>query len=177
MNILALDLGTKTGFAYNDGDDLQIGTITLATPKELAEAKKNRMDRRQDIRVMRLHEKLQLLMLAFPFKFVVFEDVEFSSFTKQTQLWASLRAAVWTAVGHDAAMECVNVTRLKKLTTGSGSADKKAMAAWLVMNNTDRLAWKGYTVVDKKTGKELDDNALDALAVWLWAQQTLSRAV
>lgn len=175
MNILAIDLGTKTGFAYNDGDDLQLGTVVLATEGELKAARKSRLDRRLDMRVTRLYDRLLPLTIGVCFRFVVFEDVQFSTFTAQTQLWSSLRAALWLAVRHDSAIECVPVTTLKRFTTGRGDSIKPVMAKWLVRLHPERLAFRGDDVVDVKTGQVYDDNALDAFAVWRWAQHQFSR--
>lgn len=180
MNCLTLDLGTKTGWALNVDGYLQFGTWVLATPKELVAEKKNRMDRRCDLRVIRLFDKVTRALSASgsPFRFVVFEDVQFSSFTKQTQLWSSLRGAVWAAARNDGrtTLECVPVTTLKQFTTGSGAADKDAMAAAMVRHMPDALRICCKKVFKRHDETIVDDNAIDALALWRWAQYHLSKA-
>jgi hypothetical protein len=178
MNLLALDLGTHTGYAYNIGDTLKLGTWDLATKKEITAQRKTRMDRRFDIRISRLFDYVERIVYdsEVPMRCVVWEDVQFSSTTMQTQLWSSLRTAVWLAARGDSTLECVNVSTLKKFTTGHGGADKDAMAKWLHSVMPERLALaKDGTVTDKTTGITLDDNAIDALAVWRWGQATLGR--
>lgn len=160
MRILALDLGTNTGFAHNLTGSLQAGTWLLATDKEIASWGKNRLRRRCDPRMQRLSNLL--VELPKP-DIVVFEDVEFSKYTQQTQLWASFRATVWLALGTKTYMECVPVKTLKLFATGSGGADKPAMAAALYRQQPEL----------KKAG--LDDNAVDAIWLYSWASTNLGR--
>lgn len=160
MNVLALDLGTKTGYAYSRGSDFMAGTWTLAKAKQISEARRTRMDRRCDPRIWQLHSTL--LAYVNRADIVVFEDVQFSSTTMQTQLWASLRAAVWIAFCHPSIIiECVPVGTLKKFATGHGGATKEMMKA-----ACKRL---GYST------DSLDDNAIDAIFLHRWAQQYLCR--
>lgn len=159
MNILALDLGTKTGFCYGTHVyGLTAGTWTLALPKEVTAWRAARQDRTCDPRMGRLREKLLHHTLV---DMVVFEDVEFSSYTKQTQLWSSFRTVVWLNYFKTARFECVPVSTLKKFATGHGNATKPMMAAALRKQ--------------EETLKGLDDNAVDAVWLWLWARQNLSR--
>jgi len=161
VKILALDLGTKTGVAWNYGPPLWATTWTLATAKEVTTWGKTRLTRRCDPRVPRLYQTLTHIML--PPDLIVFEDVEFSTYTKQTQLWASFRSALWLAsVALGAAIECVPVTTLKKFATGSGDADKTQMA-------------KAMFTQFPGTPRDLDDNAIDALWILKWAEKNLSR--
>lgn len=155
MNILAVDLGTKTGFAYNRGAELSVGTWELATKKEITAWGKMRLTRRKDPRVDRLCRNLADLGT---FDVVIFEDVEFIKYQKQAQLWASLRTALWQCAD-GILFECVPVTTLKKFATGSGKATKEAMAKFL-------------TGIDHK-GR--DDNAVDAIWLWQWAKVNLTR--
>lgn len=160
--ILALDLGTKTGVAWNFGPLPGATTLKLATDKEVAAWGKSRLTRRCDPRIERLyrfvHEKAQ------PADIVVFEDVDFSTYTYQTQLWASFRTAVWLAclTNSAAILECVPVTTLKKFATGSGLADKSAMR-------------KALFTQFPQTRPDLDDNAIDALWILKWAEKNLGR--
>jgi Holliday junction resolvasome RuvABC endonuclease subunit len=176
IDILSLDLGTKTGYALGRRDP-EIGTWTLATEKELRDQKKLRFDRRLDCRIGRLYDYVVGAIRLFSPRFIVFEDVQFSSYTAQTQLWASLRAAVWLAswTHPDTFLDCVPVTTLKLFTTGHGGANKDRMARSLVSAMPERLGWKMQAVWDRRTEELLDDNAVDALAIWRWAQHHLGR--
>lgn len=163
MNVLALDLGSTTGFAFSHPSGTPIiGSHTWATDKELKAMRQTRHDRRGDIRVIRFYDWLTTLHTANAFDAVVFEDVQFSSFTAQTQLWASFRTTVWLAFPRTL-IECVPVGTLKKYATGSGAADKNLMM-WAL-----RKQWPGYW------NESLDDNAVDAAWLWLWTKQNLSR--
>jgi Holliday junction resolvasome RuvABC endonuclease subunit len=135
-------------------------TIQLATTKEVAAWGRDRLTRRGDPRIRRLMAVLK--GIEFP-DIVVFEDVEFSTYTKQTQLWSSFRTVVWLAFGDTSALvECVPVTTLKKFATGSGLADKAAMK---------RALFRQFP----ETRPDLDDNAIDAVWVLKWAEHNLGR--
>ena len=158
MNILALDLGTNTGFAHTEGEN---GTWKLATTKEIALWGKNRMRRRSDPRVTRL--ATEIARLACISDIVVFEDVQFSSSTYQTQLWASFRGAVWLTCDRMKVMvECVPTGTLKLFATGHGAATKEMMLA--AANRAEPGKFIG-----------MDDNAVDAYWILKWAEKSLSR--
>lgn len=163
MIILALDLGTKTGYCYGDrATALDVGTLTLATTKEITGFRKARADRRCDPRIGRLWTELRA---RFDPDLVVFEDVEFSSYTKQTQLWSSLRSVVWL-VFPKAQYECVPVGTLKKFATGAGNATKEMMM---------KAFYRPRIPVMFSRRGPLDDNGIDAAWIWLWASHNLSR--
>ncbi len=168
MKILALDPATKTGYCVGDiGTVPKAGTLTLATPVEITAFRKRRMDRRQDPRPIRLYGMLGEMCYG-NFKapdIIIFEDVQFQSYTQQCQLWSSLRAAIWLfAHFHGVRMiDCLGVTKLKQFATGYGAADKDAMA---------RALYKKHPVF-KAQG--LDDNGVDAAWLWLWAAETFKR--
>src|SRR5258706_15120996 len=148
MNILSLDLGTKTGWSWGGDGYLTQGTWQLATPKEIKEWGTCRLTRRCDPRVERLSDNLK------PFineaDLVIFEDVQFSSFTLQCQLWASLRTVVWMNFQNSTAIiDCVSVSTLKKFATGHGGATKEMMRM---------AAFRHSPTLSSK----LDDNAIDA---------------
>src|ERR1035437_5032528 len=166
LKILALDLGTKTGVARNYGPLPCETTRNLATAAGGTARGKQRLPRRCDPRIGRFYQRLtQVDLLGVLPDLVVFEDVEFSTYTKQTQLWASFRTVLWLAATvMGAAIECVPVTTLKKFATGSGAADKAAMK---------RAMFTQFSV----TSRVLDDNAIDALWVLKWAEKNLSRMV
>lgn len=179
MNLLALDLATNTGFAHTKGTCWTplIGTWTLATSREITEWGKTRMNRRLDPRVVRLAQKL------YDFKdwvdVVVFEDVEFQSYTQQCQLWSSLRSAVWLTFSNPKiTVECVPVGTLKKFATGHGGATKEMMVRAAVRSDEKRfdVSDTGPTFFwDKLALTDLDDNAADAYHLYKWATTNLSR--
>jgi len=160
--ILAIDIGTNTGYAYNDEVRLQfpIGTWRLSTDAEIRQSGKTRMNRRRDPRVLRFRDYLK--SVPWP-DIIVFEDVQFASSTYQVQLWSALRATIWLTFP-DNFIDCVPVGTLKKFATGSGSATKPMMAA--ALQRRYRSMWTPH----------LDDNAVDAAWLWLWAEKNLSRA-
>lgn len=159
MKILALDLGTKTGWALGDWTGpVDAGTRVLATAAEVKEWRAKRLDRTCDPRVSRLYTFIRTNSPDI----IVFEDVEFTSYTKQTQLWASLRAAVWLSAGPNTLLECVPVTTLKKFATGHGGATKEMMRAALIQQ-------KQFLPM------KLDDNAVDAVWILAWAREILVR--
>ena len=170
MRILALDLGTNTGFAYDDPHEgLTCGTWKLASAKEVKDWGKLRLTRRRDPRVMRLFDLVSGLHDLHRFDVILFEDVQFASSTYQVQLWSSLRAAVWLAckVVHPIPyFDCVPVGTLKAFATGNGAATKDSMLA----------AAKRKKLLDDPTEfDDLDDNAIDALHLYDWAKQNLKR--
>lgn len=135
MIILALDLGTKTGWAHvNHQGAIASGTVTLANRAELKAAREEQFDRRFDPRFPALLDFLcaREQTLGKP-DLIFFEDVLFSEYTYQTQLWSSLRAAVWAykCIAAIQEIECLDTSGLKKFATGNGAATKRMMAAFL----------------------------------------------
>jgi hypothetical protein len=171
MNILALDLGTKTGWAMHHAmlpnDDA--GTWSLASRAQIVEAIEKRMDRRQDPRFVRLLIFIKQFRSSFPnIDWIVFEDVEFVKSRMQAHLWATWRAAIWCQQGVN--IDCLSTGKLKAFATGSGSADKDKMARALTMDPRYILDKDG--VKDTLRNKILDDNAVDAVHLLNWAKQT-----
>lgn len=185
MKVLALDLATHTGYAYDDVlGQLQCGTWLLATDKELKAASRQRMNRRCDIRISKLFHLIRNLNRDTHFDVIVFEDVQFSTYTLQCQLWSSLRAAMWLAPFYNPIFEAVPVGTLKRFATGNGWATKEAMCAALVKTDSNfRAAEKPDTVYQKpdklivyqKPDKLIDDNGVDAIWLHKWAKKNLSR--
>lgn len=178
MRILALDLGTKTGYALEaDSYPLSCGSTVLATPKEIKYQAKLRMDRRGDMRFLRLIRFLRSLLRCFEVDWIVFEDVQFASTSQQAHLWATWRAAVWLVADEfQAQVECCPVGTLKKFATGSGRAEKSDMARYLCQNPRFRVGQaNGLGVYDTVTGLKLDDNAVDALHLLNWMKHTLRK--
>jgi Holliday junction resolvasome RuvABC endonuclease subunit len=182
MNTLALDLGTHTGYSYNDGDDFYCGTWKLATPAQIKEQRKKRLDRRGDCRIHGLYGAISMVLKTHRINAVVFEDVQFSSSTMQTQLWASLRAAVWLASA-GIFVECVPVGTLKKF-AGHGAASKEQMGTFLTQRDNRFFLDRERKVYFRNFGREgltsypwtpIDDNAVDAVWLWHWAKANLGR--
>lgn len=151
MRILALDLGTKTGWALLDGEVITGGTWTLAKPKEIATQKAANLHRCCDMRPARLMAFIRGVM---PVDEIYFEDVQFLSTQYQAQLWASLRCIV-TLLYPEVGIVAVPVGTLKKFATGFGNAKKEQMAAALV---------GGIMVANEKGDgfRAMDDNEVDA---------------
>lgn len=162
MKILALDLGTNTGYAAGDteGSEFTMGTWKLATGKEVTQWGKERLTRRRDPRPQRLCDNI-LKLKSIP-DIVVFEDVQFATSTYQTQLWSALRTGVWMCLSGVVKFECVPVATLKKFATGNGAATKYHMECDFILKEGGR-------------GGTYDDNAIDAYFIWQWAKQNLSR--
>lgn len=152
MNVLALDLGTNTGYAINQGEEFFCGTWKLAAPKDIKEWGKKRLTRRCDPRVLQLAWHLQL-QRTMGIDLVIFEDVLFCSTTYACQLWASLRAAVW--LSGIPRIDCVPVQTLKIFATGRGNATKQDMAKAALLSG--------------KELPKLDDNGVDAFWLHQWA--------
>ena len=171
MKILALDLGTKTGYAVGDPSGILAGTWTLMSPKVVTLQAKVRGDRRLDGRVPNLFDAI----IKIPaLDWIVFEDVLFASTTLQAHLWASLRAAVWLAAyQRNIKVECVNTSTLKKFATGHGGATKEMMAAWLVKSHPETFRFYDGAVRKVDNDLIIDDNGIDAAHLLFWARKTL----
>lgn len=164
MNILAIDLGTKTGLCFNRGTEpVVIDHWTLATAKEIHQWHETHKDRELDPRIPRLFARLSALIDGAGIHQIVFEDVEFAKTLRQCQLWSSFRTVVWmVAALKSLPCHCVPVQTLKKFATGSGFAEKEAM---------------GRALLKRKTFKHrvpnLTDDEIDATFIWIWAMQYL----
>lgn len=156
MATLALDLGTKTGYAVgNSRRIIESGTWTLAGAKELRAQKLAGANRSGDCRFFRLMEHIAKTINRHNISRIIFEDVIFFTSTSQTQLWASLRSAIWAikSANPHIETECVHVGTLKKFATGNGRADKAEM---------NRAAIGKFPSIALTNA---DDNQIDAL--WL----------
>lgn len=172
--ILALDLGSHTGFAVEAGGcPLACGTWELVSEKNLRHTRKLRMNRRLDPRIPALWHRINSLHESLQLDWIVWEDVLFQSSTAQTQLWSSFRTVCWL-FGHlrGVGLECLPVGSLKKFATGNGAADKNAMARALVRQDS-RFKLDSRGVIDTLTGGVLDDNACDAIHLLSWAKTIL----
>jgi Holliday junction resolvasome RuvABC endonuclease subunit len=175
MRTLALDLATNTGFAFNDDKGaFHCGTWSLDITKQ---DRKQRLNRRNDPRVTQLFNHVQVLHTMYNFDVLVIEDVEFQTYTLQCQLWSSLRAAAWLGAASVKFFEAVPVGTLKKFATGHGGATKQLMIRALY--RTDPRFYKHSCDSMKAVyeGREIDDNAVDAVWLWKWAKNFLRMKV
>lgn len=174
MNCLALDLGTKTGYAMQcDGEMLLAGTWTLANDKVITLNKQLRTDRRLDSRIPVLFDTVSRTIRDHRIDWIFFEDVQFGKTTGQVQLWSSLRAAVWIAASlHAVKVECCAVGTLKKYASGFGGADKGSMAYALTKRDR-RFRLEGKKLRDTETLQILDDNAVDAIHLLKWGRELI----
>lgn len=175
MKILALDLGTTTGWAFHDGVISTHGSKLLASEKNLRHARNLRMDRRLDPRAIALWTFLSLSLGRGKPDYILFEDIQFGKSLAQVQLWSSFRGVVWGfAVEEGIEVDCLATGKLKKFATGSGAADKTDMAKALTRDPRYILHPKG--VRDLNTGDILGDDAVDAIHLLKWALATFPGA-
>lgn len=160
MKILALDLGTKTGWALLHYSEVVSGTWTLATPREIRQQKLDSLDRCCDLRPARLRE---LIKRVGAVDLIAFEDVQFLSTQYQAQLWASLRAMV-TLEYPATELLAVPVGTLKKFATGKGNATKEEMLAALFRQNPF-----SHLAQTRRPNADMDDNEVDALHLLAFA--------
>lgn len=153
--VIALDLGTKTGWASRwAGLDVHLGTWDFEQKKGPCCT--------VDPRFLQFRNKLEESKDAFDL--LVYEDVQFMRGRAQAFLWSGFRTVLWL-FAHDRRIPviCCPVLTLKKFATGSGKAKKDDMA----------LAYL------EKTGLapgacSLDDNAIDAWHLLHWAETQIS---
>lgn len=145
------------------GDLLHCGTIKLGTRAEITQWGKNRMTRRCDPRVTRFYDWLIDIKKHGRPDLVIFEDVQFSSYTYQTQLWASFRACIWVTFSADTVIECLSTDALKRHATKSSFANKEKMAEAL------------YRLAPELKSRNLNDDAVDAYWLLHWAETHLNQ--
>lgn len=172
MNILALDIATKTGYAINGPNKLVAGTKLLASVKELKRNKMLRFDRRIDVRAVSFFIWLTEMVNAWNPDIVVFEDIRFASSQAQAHLWGSLRGVVWSVCAADPKIrvDCLDTGKLKIWATGSGTADKGGMAWALIEKEPNEFTMFKSGFWQISAGRYLDDNAVDAIHLLRWAQ-------
>lgn len=147
--MLALDLGTSTGWALQAGDDfITSGTVSL---------KHTRFDG-GGMRFLRFRRWLEQLDLdAGPIEVIHFEEVRRHVGTDAAHVYGGL-LGVLTAWCEEnlVAYQGVPVGTIKRFITGKGNADKAAVIA--------AVRAKGFFPAD--------DNEADAIAILLWALET-----
>lgn len=147
--MLALDLGTSTGWALQTGDDfISSGTASF---------KHTRFDG-GGMRFLRFRRWLEQLDFdAGPIEAIHFEEVRRHVGTDAAHVYGGLLAVLsaWCEE-HLVAYQGVPVGTIKQFITGKGNADKAAVIA----------------AVQAKGFAPADDNEADAIAILLWAIET-----
>ena len=139
--MLALDLGTTTGFAVGLPDNLITGTWDL---------KPSRGDG-GGMRFVKFRARLNELYAATGFSIVFYEEVRKHRGTAAAHVYGGLQAVLteWCEA-MNAPYEGVPVQTIKKFATGKGNADKGAVKAY--------VRTLGYAPAD--------DNEADAIALY-----------
>jgi Holliday junction resolvasome RuvABC endonuclease subunit len=148
-SLLALDLGTSTGWALRTADDsTSSGTVLL---------KHTRYDG-GGMRFLRFRRWLEDLdQHAGPIEAIYFEEVRRHAGTDAAHMYGGLLAVLsaWCEE-HLVAYQGVPVGTIKRFATGKGNADKAAVI--------NAIRSRGFA--------PRDDNEADALAILLWAIET-----
>lgn len=161
MRILALDLGTKTGWAFGESkpvaahDTNYTGNLSAlsATVSGCASFKPGRYEG-GGMRFVRFVGWLHDLYDALRFDHVWFEEVRRHAGTDAAHVYGGLMSQLQEfCEGKGIPYAGVPVGTIKKFATGSGNASKD-----LVIEAVKRYGW------DPK-----DDNEADAIALLLWA--------
>lgn len=147
--ILALDLGTVTGWAIGTGTkSIQSGTVSF---------RPSRYDG-GGMRYLRFRHWLQgLAETAGPFSAIQYEEVRRHAGTDAAHVYGGLQATL-SAWAEEAGIPygSVPVGTIKRHATGKGNADKAAMIA----------------AAQSKGFQPSDDNEADAICLLIWAIET-----
>lgn len=143
MNLLALDLGTHTGWALGRPGLVVSGTETF---------KENRYSG-GGMRYLRFRRWLEEIHIASPLTEVVFEEVRAHKGTSAAHVYGGLLGTL-TAWCEDAVIpyEGVSVGTIKRSFTGKGNANKAAMIL--------ECRRRGYDIAENA------DNEADAIALF-----------
>jgi len=144
--ILALDLGTNTGWALRFGDGgMTSGTMTFRPGRFEGGG----------MRYLRFTDWLvQIAMHAHGLRRVVFEEVRRHAGTDASHVYGGFLGTLTSwCEEHEVPYEGVPVGTIKRYATGRGNADKAAMIT--------AIRDRGYLPAD--------DNEADAIALLLWA--------
>jgi Holliday junction resolvasome RuvABC endonuclease subunit len=141
MSILALDLGTRTGWAYA----ATTGTIISG----VWDFKPGKFDG-GGMRFLRFKDTLERFYREFPLKAIYYEGVRAHRGVDAAHVYGGLMATLQTfcEIG-GVPCDAVGVGEIKRFWTGKGNAPKEAMIAEAIR--------RGFTVED--------DNQADALAL------------
>lgn len=139
---LALDLGTRTGYALRSGDNTISGTYDF----------KGRRHEGGGMRFVRFRGALEELKKAGPIKAVFYEEVRRHLGTDAAHVYGGLLATLTAWCEENGiAYQGIPVQAIKKHVTGKGNADKAAVIAGV-----------------RKFGfSPADDNEADAIALML----------
>lgn len=145
--MLALDLGTTTGFAFGEPNGAREAIISGSWV-----LKPNRYDS-GGMRFIKFRQRLNELNTARPFHTVVYEEVRRHLGTDAAHIYGGLMATLqaWCE-DRGIAYSSVPVGTIKKFWTGKGNADKAAM----------------IRAAHERGFEPNDDNEADALAVLHW---------
>lgn len=147
--MVALDLGTNTGWAFKGRDDIIIsGTVSL---------RHTRFDG-GGMRYLRFRRWLEQLDIdAGPIEAVYYEEVRRHAGTDAAHGYGGFQGILtaWCEE-HLVAYQGVPVGTIKRFIAGKGNADKAAVI--------DAVRQQGFSPVD--------DNEADAIAILLWAIET-----
>jgi Holliday junction resolvasome RuvABC endonuclease subunit len=143
--ILALDLGTNTGWAL--GPPITSGTVSF---------RPSRYDG-GGMRYLRFRRWLDQLKSDVAFGAIYFEEVRRHAGTDAAHVYGGLLATLtaWCEQ-HSISYQGVPVGTIKRFATGKGNADKAAMVA--------AMRARGFSPADA--------NEADALAILLWSIET-----
>ncbi len=148
LTVLALDLGTATGWALRSMGMITSGCLSL---------KSSRFDG-GGMRYLRFRRWLEQLQVdAGPIGAVYFEEVRRHVGTDAAHVYGGLlgQLTAWCEE-HGVAYQGVPVGTIKAFATGKGNADKAAVIA----------------AVQARGFSPADDNEADAIAILLWAIET-----
>lgn len=152
VNILALDLGTKLGWAIRGRDGRIMHGTEVFTP---------RASWSPGQRWLRARSFLADLITRHQVHAIAYEDVKRHAGTDAAHAYGAFLCLVQMAAdSHRATLMPVGVGTIKKHWTGKGNADKDAMIA--------QAKARGY--------RPADDNSADALAILSWAVDQETRA-
>jgi Holliday junction resolvasome RuvABC endonuclease subunit len=149
--LLALDLGTRTGFCIGTAEHQVSGVWDL----------KNDRFSGGGMRYVRFRSKLNEMRAAYPVSRVVFEEVRRHAGTDAAHVYGGFMATLMAwCEEHGVPYEGIPVGTIKKHWTGKGNANKAQMIA--------ECQRRGMAIVD--------DNEADAVALFdLKAERPLSR--
>ena len=148
MAMLALDLGTTTGYCVGDRREALISGVWSLKPDRFSGA---------GMRFVRFRQYLDSLHLALEIEVIYFEEVRAHKGVDAAHIFGGLMATLQAWCEDNAIpYQGIPVGTIKKHATGKGNANKEAMMA--------AMRDLGFEVVD--------DNHADAIALWLCQQET-----
>ena len=146
--VLALDLGTTTGWALRLGDRSILSGIQTFRPGRFEGG---------GMRYLRFTDWLvEIAMRAHGIRRIVFEEVRRHAGTDAAHVYGGFLGTLTSwCEAHQVPYEGVAVGTIKRFATGKGNADKAAMTA--------AMRARGFAPAD--------DNEADAIALLLWATE------